>query len=118
MFLFQNLQGRIAALYLPLISVLLENNHRVVKSDEQSPAHAPTVQTLSNGDAGSVKGESTKSTSSGHTPVSKHKSVISLPQPQQTDPSKRDSSVFDMIAGTKSKYTNKQHGARLLKHLP
>ena len=44
-----------------------------------------------------------KPASAGHTPVQKHRSVVSLPlQPENTP--KRDSSVFDMIAGTKSKY--------------
>ncbi|XP_053403969.1 dedicator of cytokinesis protein 9-like isoform X5 [Mercenaria mercenaria] len=98
------LQGRIAALYLPLISVLLENKHRLIKSDEKSPAHVPPSKPSSvvNGDISSGKSESKPSSVSGHTPQTKHRSVISMPQP--TEPSKRDSSVFDMIAGTKIPY--------------
>ncbi|XP_060575600.1 dedicator of cytokinesis protein 9-like [Ruditapes philippinarum] len=100
------LQGRIAALYLPLISVLLENKHRLIKSDDnKSPKHAaPSAPgSVVNGDVGSSKSESKPSSvSAGHTPQSKHRSVISMPQP--TEPSKRDSSVFDMIAGTKIPY--------------
>lgn len=109
-FSLQALQGRIAALYLPLVSILLENKHRLVKSDEKSPAHAPAPShpsSIVNGDTGSVKSESKASSISGLTAVSgltpqaKHRSMISMPQP--AEPSKRDSSVFDMIAGTKSK---------------
>ena len=51
---------------------------------------------------GKLDSKSTASSSAGHTPVQKHRSVVSLPLPP--DPAqKRDSSVFDMIAGTKSK---------------
>ncbi|KAL4220208.1 Dedicator of cytokinesis protein 9 [Mactra antiquata] len=91
-----NLQGRIAALYLPLISVLLENKHRLIKSDEKTPAPAPPPQPTQNGDVGSVKSDG--KSSSNNTPQQKHKSMV-LPS---TDAAKRDSSVFDMIAGTKS----------------
>lgn len=90
---------------MPLISVLLENKHRLVKSDEKSPAHAPNTKEMANGDTGSVKGD-TRSTSSGYTPSTKEgktKSMIIMSQPQPPDPTKRDSSVFEMIAGTKSK---------------
>jgi hypothetical protein len=89
-----------------LISVLLENKHRLIKSDDnKSPKHAaPSAPgSVVNGDVGSSKSESKPSSvSAGHTPQSKHRSVISMPQP--TEPSKRDSSVFDMIAGTKSEF--------------
>ncbi|XP_052217568.1 dedicator of cytokinesis protein 9-like isoform X3 [Dreissena polymorpha] len=109
----KNLQGRIAALYLPLISVLLDNKHRLVKSDPektQSPSHAPSTPSLVNGVEGGSKGDGVKkgstqgSTSSGYTPTAqpKPRSGISLPQP--AEPTKRDSSVFDMIAGTKIPY--------------
>ncbi|XP_052785231.1 dedicator of cytokinesis protein 9-like isoform X7 [Mya arenaria] len=120
-------QGRIAALYLPLIQVLLDNKHRLVKSDDknqqknQSPNHSASQPSMNGLDSslvgqsgpGSVSAKSeAKSTSSGHTPQQKHRSMISLSQP--VDPSKRDSSVFDMIAGTKIPYGKGRVAARHL----
>lgn len=87
-------------MYLPLISVLLENKHRLIKSDEKTPTQAPPPPPVQNGDVGSVKSDG-KSTSSGNTPKQKHRSMV---LPASTESAKRDSSVFDMIAGTKSKF--------------
>ncbi|WAR28617.1 DOCK9-like protein [Mya arenaria] len=85
-------QGRIAALYLPLIQVLLDNKHRLVKSDDknqqknQSPNHSasqPSMNGLDSslvgqGGPGSVSAKSeAKSTSSGHLNVEDLKSHIS-----------------------------------------
>ena len=102
-FLLQNQQARIAALYLPLISIILENKHRFSKSDDKSPSHAQSSQPVVNGDTPSGKSES-RSGSANHTPVQKQRSTVTLPLGGD-QPSKRDSSVFDMIAGTKSEWS-------------
>ena len=56
---------------------------------------------IANGEVSTGKLD-TKSSSAGHTPVQKHRSVVSLPLPPTEPTPKRDSSVFEMIAGTKS----------------
>ena len=76
------------------------------KDIKGDPSGSSTKASVPNGDIStgtkSASSISAKSSSAGHTPVQKHRSVVSLPMPPETVP-KRDSSVFDMIAGTKSK---------------
>ncbi|XP_064615017.1 dedicator of cytokinesis protein 9-like [Liolophura sinensis] len=71
-------QGRIAALYLPFISILLENKNRLMRDPDRSPAKTPAP--IPNGDVG--KGE----------PTEQHRAAESA-RPA------RDSQVFAMIAG-------------------
>ncbi|KAK6167208.1 hypothetical protein SNE40_021299 [Patella caerulea] len=81
-------QGRIAALYLPVITILLENKHRLMKDVATSPGVPPSTQQ-----------------EKGDTPASKvdgpRKSVSQLiPAPTEID-TKRESAVFSMISGVK-----------------
>ncbi|XP_061183678.1 dedicator of cytokinesis protein 9-like isoform X1 [Saccostrea echinata] len=84
----KTLQGRIAALYLPLISILMDHKHHLVDDPAAPPPpQAPTI--VVNGDVQSVKQESRP-----RTPQMPQKSVtFDAPTTQ------RESKVFAMIAG-------------------
>ncbi|KAL3847595.1 hypothetical protein ACJMK2_018498 [Sinanodonta woodiana] len=97
-------QGRIAALYLPFISILLDIRPRLTGEDAKTSgsAAATVAGSVSNGDITKQDPRhlsivSTSSSSGQTTPTQKHLSMISLPDSVD---GKRDSSVFDMIAGT------------------
>ncbi|XP_065925413.1 dedicator of cytokinesis protein 9 isoform X3 [Magallana gigas] len=84
----KTLQGRIAALYLPLISILMDHKHHLVEDPSAPPpSQAPTI--VVNGDVQSVKQEGRP-----RTPQMSQKSVtFDAPATQ------RESKVFAMIAG-------------------
>ncbi|KAK3096056.1 hypothetical protein FSP39_022605 [Pinctada imbricata] len=80
------LQGRIAALYLPLISILMDQKHHLM--GDIMPSTSSTSQPtkpVPNGDVQSVKGDGKPRTPQIH--------QKSAPEP------KRESTVFDIIAG-------------------
>ncbi|XP_041349256.1 LOW QUALITY PROTEIN: dedicator of cytokinesis protein 9-like [Gigantopelta aegis] len=73
-------QGRIAALYLPLIGILLENKLRLSK-DSHSPQHPPKPETVANGDAKSQRSNSL------------------VPRTAPASDTRPTSNVLEMIAG-------------------
>ena len=82
------MQGRIAALYLPLISILMDHKHHLVEDPSAPPpSQAPTI--VVNGDVQSVKQESRP-----RTPQMTQKSVTFDAAATQ-----RESKVFALIAG-------------------
>ncbi|XP_078311762.1 dedicator of cytokinesis protein 9-like isoform X12 [Crassostrea virginica] len=84
----KTLQGRIAALYLPLISILMDHKHHLVEDPSAPPpSQAPTI--VVNGDVQSVKQESRP-----RTPQMTQKSVTFDAAATQ-----RESKVFALIAG-------------------
>ncbi|XP_059143598.1 dedicator of cytokinesis protein 9-like isoform X5 [Physella acuta] len=83
-------QGRIAALYLPLIGVLLDSKHLLLQIPLKS---APAPVPLQNGDISS-KSDVSKSQMS----LAKGQSSPALPS--TPEPKKKDSAVFEMISGT------------------
>ncbi|XP_048744096.2 dedicator of cytokinesis protein 9-like isoform X7 [Ostrea edulis] len=84
----KTLQGRIAALYLPLISILMDHKHHLVDDpNAPPPQQAPTI--VVNGDVQSGKQESRP-----RTPQMPQKSVTF-----DTPATQRESKVFALIAG-------------------
>ncbi|XP_046338287.2 dedicator of cytokinesis protein 9-like isoform X11 [Haliotis rufescens] len=80
-------QGRIAALYLPLISVLLENKNRLIKDVQSPTSNSAPKPPVANGDAHGLK------------PPSNQSKQPAPPAPPPAPEQRPSSTVFDMIGG-------------------